>query len=166
MAQDKKGFILYADQKELSTKELFNSLLDVNYKLNDRYCLCYINQNTYNRLLDIVSELIRRKEIDEREAKFYHYLFKHHYNNYYKIKNLEAEEPRKIAQAFIGKKKIRIFIFKRDKYKCLKCNSKENLSIDHIQAINKGGENKISNLQTLCRSCNSAKSDNYKDYRK
>ena len=29
----------------------------------------------------------------------------------------------------------------------------------------KGGENKISNLQTLCKSCNSKKSDNYKDYR-
>lgn len=39
------------------------------------------------------------------------------------------------------------------------------LTLDHIQPIHYGGENKIGNLQTLCRSCNSKKGTKFFDYR-
>jgi 5-methylcytosine-specific restriction protein A len=74
-------------------------------------------------------------------------------------------QPRRDAQAFIGKKNVRWWLFKRDSFLCLCCGDHQNLSVDHIVPINRGGENKLSNLQTLCRSCNSRKSDTYKDYR-
>lgn len=48
-------------------------------------------------------------------------------------------------------------IFERDNFECLECGSKENLSIDHILPFSLGGTTDPSNLQTLCKSCNSKK---------
>jgi len=46
-----------------------------------------------------------------------------------------------------------------DKPVCVYCGSKERISIDHIQPMIRGGTNDLSNLQFLCRSCNSRKKD-------
>lgn len=40
---------------------------------------------------------------------------------------------------------------------CWICLSTENLSVDHIIPVTRGGTNDISNLTTLCKSCNSSK---------
>lgn len=56
-------------------------------------------------------------------------------------------------------------IFARDGQRCLKCKSKDSLSIDHIIPLASGGDNADDNLQTLCSKCNSSKSDTTKDYR-
>lgn len=48
-------------------------------------------------------------------------------------------------------------IFKRDGYACLRCGGDSDLTIDHIVPRSKGGANAVSNLQTLCRSCNCSK---------
>jgi len=37
---------------------------------------------------------------------------------------------------------------------CERCHSRENLVIDHIIALSQGGSNALSNLRTLCQSCN------------
>jgi hypothetical protein len=138
--------------------------IEVNIKFNDKYGLQYYEPQPYNCILEIVSLIRKNKELDMYEIDTIKRILKHNANNYYKIKELESKEPRVIAQKFIGKKKIRQFIFNRDK-KCLKCGSENKLQIDHITPISKGGENKISNLQTLCATCNSKKRDNFKDYR-
>lgn len=57
------------------------------------------------------------------------------------------------------------YIFERDGQCCLKCKSKEDLSVDHILPRSKGGTNSIFNLQTLCRKCNSDKDSQMIDYR-
>lgn len=54
-------------------------------------------------------------------------------------------------------KKIRDFIMKRDKFICVNCGSTKDLEIDHIRPITRGGTDKVSNLQTLCKSCNTSK---------
>lgn len=41
--------------------------------------------------------------------------------------------------------------------KCLKCNSNDNLEIDHIIPLSRGGNHEINNLQILCRKCNRSK---------
>jgi 5-methylcytosine-specific restriction endonuclease McrA len=49
---------------------------------------------------------------------------------------------------------------------CLACGTSENIAIDHIIPLAKGGLHDISNLQPLCQSCNSKKGVQTIDYRK
>lgn len=46
---------------------------------------------------------------------------------------------------------------RRDKFKCVKCGSRNDLEVDHIVSDAKGGSNAMSNLQTLCKLCHSMK---------
>lgn len=48
-------------------------------------------------------------------------------------------------------------ILRRYGYRCLACGSSENLTIDHVVPISKGGEDTERNVQPLCGSCNSSK---------
>lgn len=57
--------------------------------------------------------------------------------------------------------KMRFSIYKRDGYRCKICGRKDNLEIDHIKPIAKGGKSTYDNLQTLCKSCNKIKGDTY-----
>lgn len=59
--------------------------------------------------------------------------------------------------------KMRFAIYARDGYRCKKCGKKhdgDNLEIDHIYPIAKGGKSTYDNLQTLCRKCNKKKGAN------
>jgi 5-methylcytosine-specific restriction endonuclease McrA len=49
--------------------------------------------------------------------------------------------------------------------KCLYCGATKRLTVDHIVPIKLGGPNIITNLQLLCRSCNSRKGTKIIDYR-
>lgn len=49
---------------------------------------------------------------------------------------------------------------------CLKCDCIENITIDHVIPLSKGGLHCIFNMQPLCRSCNSSKGNrSHADYR-
>jgi hypothetical protein len=53
---------------------------------------------------------------------------------------------------------LRAAVLMRDGGRCRKCGRALNLEIDHIVPVSKGGKTQESNLQTLCRRCNRAKS--------
>jgi hypothetical protein len=48
-------------------------------------------------------------------------------------------------------------VLSRDKCTCVICGSKTKLEIDHVVPVSAGGKSEVSNLQTLCRSCNRRK---------
>lgn len=65
--------------------------------------------------------------------------------------NLTVAEWRSVLEEFGGQ--------------CLACESDDPVTIDHVIPISKGGSNTRDNVQPLCGSCNSSKSDKTVDYR-
>jgi hypothetical protein len=53
---------------------------------------------------------------------------------------------------------LRAAVLVRDGGRCRRCGRTVNLEMDHIVPFSKGGKTEESNLQTLCRRCNRAKS--------
>jgi hypothetical protein len=50
-----------------------------------------------------------------------------------------------------------IEILEKYSYKCVDCGTKENITIDHIKPISKGGKNNKNNIEPRCQSCNAKK---------
>lgn len=84
-------------------------------------------------------------------------------NNSFDLKN-GFKFFRSSSSAYISNKKVREHVFKKFDYKCVKCNSTENLEIDHIKSVLSCFKsrdifncNSIDNLQSLCKKCNTSK---------
>jgi hypothetical protein len=60
---------------------------------------------------------------------------------------------------------IRVAVFERDNFRCLKCGNQKKLCADHVIPESKGGPTTLENLQTLCKPCNGSKGSNTVDYR-
>lgn len=61
--------------------------------------------------------------------------------------------------------KMRFAIYERDHYRCRKCGRRTNdLEVDHIIPIAKGGKSTFDNLQTLCHRCNYKKGSSIENY--
>lgn len=66
---------------------------------------------------------------------------------------------------YISREEVREYVFNKYNHKCIECGSEEQLQIDHIISIYQVFKkkhtleeiNNLSNLQTLCKSCNSRK---------
>lgn len=56
-------------------------------------------------------------------------------------------------------RRIRMQVFKRDGYACRSCYTGEDLTIDHVVPVSRGGRDDFENLQTLCLPCNLHKGD-------
>ncbi len=106
--------------------------------INGRY-ICS-KQNTF--YANDIRSLIRR--INNKRNDFY----------------LDEEIWKSICRVERGKvsNKLRFAIYARDGHRCRKCGRKtDDLEIDHIIPIAKGGKTTYNNLQTLCRYCNKKK---------
>lgn len=55
--------------------------------------------------------------------------------------------------------KVKMFVWRRDQGRCVRCGSRENLEYDHIIPVSKGGSNTARNIELLCQQCNRKKSN-------
>ena len=81
------------------------------------------------------------------------------------IQFIRGDEPRKRSTFSPG---LRQLLAKRQNGKCVYCRNMlkphgKGFTIDHIIPVSAGGTNENSNLQALCRSCNTLKSDHTDD---
>ena len=60
-----------------------------------------------------------------------------------------------------SKKEQRSRMSRRKRRFCAACGTAQNLTIDHIIPLAKGGKNTLDNLQMLCESCNTEKADSH-----
>ena len=70
------------------------------------------------------------------------------------------DEPKRARPKFSDREKDALY--KEQGGKCKGCGkkfSKENLTVDHIVPLSKGGSERLNNLQALCGHCNSVKGD-------
>lgn len=74
---------------------------------------------------------------------------------------LQSSVNRKQRKPIPEYKKILKQLLPKYRFECLYCRSKENLTIDHIKPVSRGGTDDIKNLQILCKSCNSRKGNKY-----
>jgi len=71
--------------------------------------------------------------------------------------HLDDREFKKYRKVLSVQLRGRVWL--RDKGYCQKCSSRENIHIDHIRPLAKGGTNDIGNLRLLCKHCNLSKRD-------
>jgi len=74
------------------------------------------------------------------------------------IELTRSVRPKNVSRESIPEE-VRIYVWKRDEGKCVKCGSREKLEYDHIIPVSKGGSNTARNVQLLCEPCNRSKSD-------
>ena len=72
-----------------------------------------------------------------------------------KLSELKKLEPTERLPAWEWQE-LRIKALERDDYKCVKDN-KPTVDVDHIMPLCLGGENRLSNLQSLCKECHKIK---------
>lgn len=70
------------------------------------------------------------------------------------LENLETLEG--VAREPIPES-VRLFVWQRDRGRCVKCGSRERLEFDHIIPVVAGGSSTERNIQLLCESCNRSK---------
>lgn len=54
-------------------------------------------------------------------------------------------------------KDVKLFVWQRDKGRCVDCGSTRNLEYDHDIPFSKGGSNTARNIRLLCEACNRSK---------
>ena len=106
----------------------------------------YKSSKTRSFTIEEIQKLITR--VEQKQGSYY----------------LDNEIWESICRVERGKvsNRIRFAIYKRDGYRCKMCGKSgdnNNLEIDHIIPISKGGKSTFDNLQTLCHDCNVKKGD-------
>lgn len=72
-------------------------------------------------------------------------------------RELTYKQRRSRASNYTKRPEVRQRIFLRDNNRCVECGSIQDLTVDHIISIYRGGTDDDDNLQTLCNHCNAGK---------
>jgi hypothetical protein len=99
---------------------------------------------------------------DVRKIQIKHFVFRKE-NEFLRMKK-EVERFERFEKANPAYREqipeeVRMYVWRRDNGRCVKCNNDQDLEFDHIIPLSKGGSNTERNIQLLCSQCNKKKSD-------
>jgi hypothetical protein len=116
----------------------------------------------------VFRDYLLRSEGDEYESEdlkklhIKHFVFKKEKQFFKMMKEVERfERFEKINPVYREQipEEVRMYVWRRDNGRCVKCNSDKDLEFDHIIPISEGGSNTERNIQLLCSKCNKEKSN-------
>lgn len=134
-------------------KDIFDSLI-IKPKTSLEIIVKLRQTNIQDTILTYKSSKFNEEEIEQIINRL---------SNKYNGRYLDNEIWQSICRVERGRvsNKMRFSIYERDGHRCKKCGKySNNLEIDHIFPISKGGKSEYDNLQTLCHECNIKKSNN------
>lgn len=136
--------------KEEKFNKIENELVEsIIYDENVYAIRAHVVVNYCNKNYDILNKKDRYVKFDELKSIYYEWKNSKKYSE-------TTKKERKLMNYTLREE-----VLKRDGYKCCVCGKTEKdgvrLEIDHIIPVSKGGQSTISNLQTLCNSCNAKK---------
>jgi uncharacterized protein CbrC (UPF0167 family) len=76
---------------------------------------------------------------------------------------LQSSKNRKHRRTIRDYRKTFNMLLLKYNFECANCGATEGLTIDHIKPVKLGGTDDYSNLQILCKSCNSRKGAKYEN---
>lgn len=157
--------ILYNHYKETGENLLddYTTVIHLGWCLDDRER--FMDNDELNKKLQSISNI--------RKLQLFRSEYIHSLQNYCRAcyKRLQEYRENKVSKErrdacyYTSRKDVKEWVSTIHGEECLNCRSSDDLTIDHIKPIARGGENKLSNLQPLCKSCNSAKGTQIIDYR-
>lgn len=103
-----------------------------------------------------ITSVIHSSYVCEQNKQAYSELFINSSGLIALINYWEAKKPKRVRKSKLSRSK-KLAVKTNDNFACVNCGSKDDLCVDHKTPESMGGENSLSNLQTLCRSCNSSK---------
>lgn len=105
---------------------------------------------------DKLTKVIRSNYVCEQNKQAYSELFINSSGLITLLSYWETKKPKRVKKSKLSKSK-KLAVKTKDSFACVNCSSKDDLCVDHKMPESMGGDNSLSNLQTLCRSCNSSK---------
>ena len=104
--------------------------------------------NGYFRLVDAWQEVVGTRKVFKYRLEVVEDIAES------KANDEDDEHPRMIPTP------VKVEVWKRDKGRCIKCGSQQDLHFDHVIPYSKGGSSlSADNIQLLCSKCNIAKRD-------
>lgn len=162
--------VLYEHYKETG-RNLLDDYCTVKYekwelhKYRDPYHEFMIKHDELNKIRVAVSNMRRVNMYESELLREIEYHAKNRYEKWQQYQKRQISEERREACKYTSKENVRKWVFAVYGEECLKCGTTENITIDHIKPVARGGKNRLWNLQPLCQSCNSSKGTKTIDYR-
>lgn len=103
----------------------------------------------------------RRDEINDLQRRYYH---RHKGNKSWLVRSRNRKDKMRANGGHVSTADWQSILDHFDG-KCAKCGSADNVHMDHVVPISRGGKHSPSNIQPLCRTCNLQKYTKTEDYR-
>lgn len=162
--------VLYEHYKETG-QNLLDDYCTIKYekweldKYRDPHHDSMIRHDELNKIRVAVSNMRRVNMYEPELLREIEYHAKSRYKRWQQCQERQISEERREACKYTSKENVRKWVFTVHGEECLKCGTTQNITIDHIKPVARGGKNRLWNLQPLCQSCNSSKGTKTIDYR-